>query len=335
MSETPPYEPQYVFTPACRALLEQIDLPESDVLDAYRSPGDMMLVTSQPAHMYAIRWLGQDRIVFLSASFSKVQWHVDRARPSEITIHLALLLRPLLPAGPISPRMQIDQIWTRIAESFGMKVCCHKQLGSHRRYTGRWDGAHPRWDPSGIEDDSYILDGVLEESGENVRYVWVLSTATYLNWLREEPFGGIAAGPADEDIDVEAVPRLLFSKMQPAKLSRPIIIRADIGETDVRLICTHSTMCTLDDPPHFHPAMQCLHVFGAEILDPEEIPRQLAGKEYVMPAHFVTDIRTGPDVLLTGGEAPQRSGVLPTGYRPGNKMGMRSMLSLLGDLTAP
>ena len=326
---------QYVFTPSCRELIQKLDLAEETVLEAYHKRDDTMLVPAAPPHMYSIRWTGEGEGLFVSSSCSKMEWQVDRARPSEISINLALPLRRVLPAGSICPRMKMDQIWTLVAESFGVPVCFQEDLGYHRRYTGRWHGEDPRWEETGIDGDEYFIDGVLEQKKDNVKYAWVLSLATYLKWWKEKPFGGTAAEPSDEEIDVDAVPRLLFAKMRPAKLTRPIIIRADIGEAAVRLLSTHCTMRELDDPPHFHPKMKCLHVFGAEILDPENIPKQLAGKEYVVPTDFVTDIRTGPEIHLTGGEAPQRSGVLPTGYKPGNKMGLRSITSLLADLTAP
>ena len=261
-----------------------------------------------------------------------MEWQVDRAKPTEVTFVLALRLRPGLPAGTISPRMHADQIWSLVANSFGTPVTCHEDFPRHLRYTGRADGDAPRWDETGIEGDRYIVDGVVEKSGENAKYVWVLSVKKYLDWL-PEPFGGIAAAPAISTGDANSTPRLLFAKMRPAKLTSSIIVRADIGETSVRLLSTHCSLCDIDDPPYFHPAMKCLHVFAMEILDPENLPSQAPGKEYVVPVHFVTDIRPGPAITLSGEQSPQRSAVLTNDYRAGNRMGLRSIESFLEGVT--
>jgi hypothetical protein len=165
--------------------------------------------------------------------------------------------------------------------------------------------------------------------------VWAFSIKKYQRWL-PAPFGGIAAEPADDEVDVAAAPRLVFARMKPDRLRRPIIVRADIGEAAVRLLCTRASLVDVDDPPFFHPPLKCLFVFGMEVLDPDRIPHQGQGKEYVIPLHFVTDIRNGPaGAALVGDHAPQRSAILPNDFRPGNRMSLRSIQSLLADVTEP
>ncbi len=322
----------YVFSPECQALLGQIGLSEDQVIDANENRDDVMIVPSVPAHMYSFRWLDDGKLLMVSCQISKVEWQVDRARPTEITVKLALLLRPGLPSGTLHREMHADQIWSRIADSFGTPVTCHEDFPRFLRYTGRADGDAPRFDETGIDGDRYIVDGVLETSGENAKYVWVLSVKKYLDWL-PEPFGGIAA-PASSAVEGGDVPRLLFARMRPARLTGSVIVRADIGEAAVRLLSTHCSLCDIDDPPYFHPTMKCLHVFAMEILDPENLPSQAPGKEYVVPVHFVTDIRPGPEIQLTGESSPQRSAVLTNDYRAGNRMGLRSIESMLEGLTA-
>jgi hypothetical protein len=198
---------------------------------------------------------------------------------------------------------------------------------------------------------------VTESRQAGVKYVWVLSVETYLNWWRgaageraETPAGSAAGTGAAGDAAAgdaaggdatggEAagrgaagdVPRLVFARMQPARLARPIVIRADIGEAAVRLVCSRCSPVMIDDPPHFSPPVPCLHVFGAELLQTGQPPKQLSGKEYIVPVHFVTDILAGPSVFLTGEEAAQRAAILPTGFIPSNKMSVRAVESVLAE----
>jgi hypothetical protein len=323
----------YAFSPDCRALIERLDLTGDEVIDAYRRRDDVLVVPSMPPHFYTIRWQDDGRALFVSSQFSRLEWQVDRLVPTELTFHTVLRLRRSLPAGPISRRMEMDRIWSRVADSFGAPVTCHDDFPACLRYTGRWDGKPPRVASSGLPDDRCHVDGVLEQSKENAKYVWALSWKKYEAWL-PEPFGGIAADPDEAEVDVDAVPRLLFARMEPTRLVRPVVVRADIGELVTRLLCTRCSLRWIHDPPHFDPPLPCLHVFGAELLDPDSsVPPHLQGKEYIVPAWFVTDIRTGPAVIIAGEGNAQRSAVLPNGYKAGNRMSLRSIESLLAEMT--
>jgi hypothetical protein len=112
-------------------------------------------------------------------------------------------------------------------------------------------------------------------------------------------------------------------------------VRADIGEATVRLVCSRASLVQIDDPPFFHPPMKCLHVFGAELLEGDDLPKQLSGKEYVIPVHFITDLRPGPNVFLTNENAAPRSAVLPNDFKPGNRMSLKMIAMQLGEWTAP
>jgi hypothetical protein len=221
----------------------------------------------------------------------------------------------------------MDRIWVRMVESFGTPVTCHKDFPAYRRYTGRWDGEPPRTTPTGIDGDEVIVDGALEQSKTNAKYVWALSRKTYENWWNGSP-GGEKGAPAGE------AGRIVFARMSPAKLKRPVAVRADIGEAAVRMVCTRCSLVLIDDPPFFAPPMTCLHVFGAEVVDAEKLPGQLTGKEYIIPLDFITDIRSGPPAFIAGDTMPQRSAVLPSDFRPGNKMSRKAIESLLAEFTA-
>jgi len=325
-----PYQPAYTFTPQCQALLDAIELPHEVAIEAHQRRHDSMLVPTVPAHLYEIQWRQDGRAVMVSSEISRMEWQVDRARPAEVTFHMALWLRPRLPAGPIAPGMEMDHVWTRVVESFGAPVTCHDDFPKHLRYTGRWDGKPPRVaDGAG---EAYIVDGGLDSSRGDAKYVWALSRAKYESWLSSEPPG--SPRRSDEAaVDTSTWPRLVFARMRPAALRKPVVVRADIGEAAVRLVCSRCSIVDVNDPPFYHPTMKCLLVFGAELLDPERVPPQLAGKEYVIPIHFVTDLRPGPNVFLTGDASPQRSAILPNEFRPGNKMSLRAIESFLRDVT--
>ncbi|MEX0585108.1 MAG: hypothetical protein WD176_00595, partial [Pirellulales bacterium] len=293
--------PNYAFTPECRALIAALDIAESQVIEAYERRSDGMIVPSIPGQVYIIRWHEDGRALFVSARFGRMEWHIDRARPAEIVFTMALWLRRQLPAGSISPQMEMDRIWVRVAESFGTPVTCHKDFPAHRRYTGRWDGQAPRCDSTGEDGDEILVDGALEQSGTNAKYVWALSRKIYEKWLAE------SAGPTEQAEPTRDPARIVFARMSPAKLKRPIAVRADIGEAAVRLVCTRCSLTLIDDPPFFHPPLACLHVFGAEVIDAEKPPGQLTGKEYIIPLDFITDIRSGPPVFIAGESMPQRS----------------------------
>lgn len=321
-----PAGPRHTFTPECAALLPIASLSEADAMEAFERRNDAMIVPSVPMHLYALRWLESGDAIYTSVEITRMEWRVDRSVPADLTIRMALRLRPSLPAGPISPAMPIDVVWTRIADSFGLPVACHKKTGAFLRYTGRWDGKPPHVE--GGDGDHVVLDGGFERSGDSVKYVWALSTNKYQAWLAE----GASSAPAAAD-EGQAWPRIVFARMQPPKLRRQVAVRADIGDATVRLVCSRCAIVDINDPPHFDPTMKCLHVFGAEILD-DDIPRQLQGKEYVIPLHFVTDIRPGPNTFLAGEHAPQRSAVLPNNYRPGNRMSLKMVERQLAELAA-
>jgi hypothetical protein len=87
----------------------------------------------------------------------------------------------------------------------------------------------------------------------------------------------------------------------------------------------------IDDPPFFNPPTKCLHVFGAELLDADDLPKPLSGKEYVIPVHFVTDVRPGPKAFLANENAAPRSALLPNGYKPGNRLSLRMIEMQLAE----
>jgi hypothetical protein len=133
------------------------------------------------------------------------------------------------------------------------------------------------------------------------------------------------------DLQGADYPRVVFARMAPAKLKQHIVVRADIGEASVRLVCSRASVVDIDDPPFFHPRMKCLHVFGAELLDGDQPPKQLSGKEYIIPIHFVTDLRPGPNVFLSNENAAPRSAVLPNDFKPGNRMSLKAIERLLAE----
>lgn len=323
---TTPASP-YVFTEQCQALLEVAALSESEAIEAFERRDDAMVVPSVPAHLYGLRWLDSGEAIFTSGELTRMEWRVDRSVPAEITMRVALRLRSDLPAGPIARNMPIDAVWTRIAESFGVPVTCHKKTGSFLRYTGRWDGKPPRYEAA--SEDTVVVDGGFERSRDSVKYVWALSLNKYRDWRAS---GAVTASPSKSSTDL---PRLVFARMAPAKLTQPIVVRADIGEATVRLLCSRASLVDIDDPPFFHPRMKCLHVFGAELLEGDDLPKQLSGKEYVIPIHFVTDLRPGPNVFLTNENAAPRSAVLPNDYKPGNRMSLKMIEMQLGEWTQP
>jgi hypothetical protein len=329
MSEA--YTPAYTFTPQCESLLAAIDLPRETVIEAHQRRSDSMLVPTVPAHLYEIQWHADGRAVFTSSEISRMEWHVDRARPAEVTFHMGLWLQPQLPAGPIAPGMEMDHVWTRIVDSFGTPLTCHDDFSKHLRYTGRWDKKPPR--VAGEEADA-IIDGGFDQERGDAKYVWALSRQKYESWLQSssEPPGSSRRSD-NTTIDTAHWPRLVFARMRPTALRQSVVVRADIGEAAVRLVCSRCSIVEIDDPPFYHPTMKCLLVFGAELLDPERLPSQLAGKEYVIPIHFITDLRPGPNVFLTGDAAPQRSAILPNEFRPGNKMSLKAIESFLQELT--
>ena len=120
MSQTE--QTQFTFSDKCQALLNEINLTEQEVLETYQKRDKVMIVPATPAHLYAIRWLEDGSLIFISCTFTRMEWHVNRARPAEILIQLALKLRPSLPAGLITRDLEMDQIWSLIAESFGTEV---------------------------------------------------------------------------------------------------------------------------------------------------------------------------------------------------------------------
>ncbi|MEX2186254.1 MAG: hypothetical protein WD875_05655 [Pirellulales bacterium] len=330
---TPDAASPYVFTSECRALLDVAGLTEAEAIEAFERRDDAMVVPSVPAHLYGVRWLESGEAIFTSGELTRMEWRVDRSVPAEITIRVALRLRPNLPAGSIGRGMPIDCVWARIAESFGVNVTCHKKTGSFARYTGRWDGKPPRYETA--QGDTIVVDGGFERSRDSVKYVWALSTNKYRDWLATG--GSDAATPegGSQDVAGEHPPRVVFARMAPARLARQIVVRADIGEATVRLVCSRASLVDIDDPPFFHPRMKCLHVFGAELLEGDDLPKQLAGKEYVIPIHFVTDLRPGPNVFLTNENAAPRSAVLPNDYKPGNRMSLKMIEMQLGEWTEP
>jgi hypothetical protein len=339
----------YVFTSELSALLPVAGLTEAEAIEAFERRDDAMVVPSVPAAMYAIRWLETGEAVFTSAEFTRMEWRVDRSVPAEVTLRMALRLRPNLPAGEIGRHLPMDVVWSRIAESFGIPLTCHKKTDSFLRYTGRWDGKPPRYEAT--EGDTIIVDGGFERSGDSVKYAWAFSTNKYRDWLNAGDASRSGAPVPDSDQDNAQnesatplpsgtgvpdlpLPRVVFARMSPAKLNRQIVVRADIGEATVRLLCSRASLVDIDDPPFFHPRMKCLHVFGAEILEGDELPRQLSGKEYIIPIHFVTDVRPGPSVFIANENTAPRSAVLPNDYKPGNRMSLRMIEMQLDEWTA-
>jgi hypothetical protein len=55
----------------------------------------------------------------------------------------------------------------------------------------------------------------------------------------------------------------------------------------------------------------------------------------VIPVHFITDLRPGPNVFLTNENAAPRSAVLPNDFKPGNRMSLKMIAMQLGEWTAP
>ncbi len=327
----------YVFTSECRALLDVSGLSEAEAIEAFERRDDAMVVPSVPARLYGVQWLESGEAIFTSGELTRMEWRVDRSVPAEITIHMALRLRPKLPVGAIRKGMPMDAVWGRIAESFGVPVTCHKKTGSFARYTGRWDGKPPRYESA--DDDTIVVDGGFEKSRDSVKYVWALSTNKYRDWWNDrgsDAAGSFGAGLFDSpDAGELDLPRVVFARMAPAKLSQKIVVRADIGEATVRLVCSRASLVDIDDPPFFHPRMKCLHVFGAELLEGDDLPKQLTGKEYVIPIHFVTDLRPGPQVFLANENAAPRSAVLPNDYKPGNRMSLKMIEMQLAEWTEP
>jgi hypothetical protein len=329
-SATPVAARPYTFTSELTALLPVTGLTEADVIEAFEKRDDAMVVPSVPAAMYAIRWFDTGEAIFTSAEFTRMEWRVDRSVPAEITIRMALRLRPNLPAGEIGRHLPMDIVWSRIAESFGIPLTCHKKTDSFLRYTGRWDGKPPRYEAP--EGDTIIVDGGFERSHDSVKYAWAFSTNKYQAWLSDS--SNLTPQTSNLKPDPSGLPRVVFARMSPAKLNRQIVVRADIGEATVRLACSRASLVDIDDPPFFHPRMKCLHVFGAEILEGDELPRQLSGKEYIIPIHFVTDLRPGPAVFIANENTAPRSAVLPNDYKPGNRMSLRMIEMQLSEWTA-
>lgn len=334
----------YLFTPELQALLPVAGLTEAEAIEAFERRDDAMVVPSVPAVLYAIRWLDSGEAIFTSGEFTRMEWRVDRSVPAEVTLRVALRLRPQLPAGEINRQMPLDAIWSRVAESFGIPLTCHKKTAAFFRYTGRWDGKPPRYEAT--EGDTILVDGGFERTKDSVKYVWALSTNKYRDWLgrsgtfapdgnsRESPMEGDAqSSPQPSILDPQSsnLSRVVFARMSPAKLGRQIVVRADIGEATVRLLCSRASLVDVDDPPFFHPRMKCLHVFGAEILEGDQLPRQLSGKEYIIPIHFITDLRPGPTVFLANENAAPRSAVLPNDYKPGNRMSLKMIEMQLAE----
>jgi hypothetical protein len=322
----------YRLTPECEALLAVASLTQAEAIDAFEHRDDVMVVPSVPAVLYGIKWLPSGEALFTSGELTRMEWRVDRSVPAEITVRVALRLRPELPAGAIDRQMPMDVIWGRIAESFGVPVTCQKKVDPVKRYTGRWDGKPPRYEAA--EGEAIVVDGGFERARDSVKYVWALSTNKYREWLASDSGTAVASGAAASDLPAGSFPRVVFARMAPAKLKQHIVVRADIGEASVRLVCSRASIVDIDDPPFFHPRMKCLHVFGAELLDGDQLPKQLSGKEYIIPIHFVTDLRPGPNVFLSNENAAPRSAVLPNDFKPGNRMSLKAIERLLAEWAA-
>jgi hypothetical protein len=335
MSDAPAatvYSPSYTLAPACQRMLEVTGLSEAEAIEAFDKRDDAMIVPSVPARLYGVKWLDSGDCIFTSGELVRMEWRVDRSVPAEITLHMVLRLRSQLPAGPIGRQWPVDVVWSRIAESFGAPLTFQRTTPPSKRYTGRWDSHAARiTGASGEDDPRFIVDGGFERSRDNVKYAWALDVEKYQAWLNT-PSGDV--GPAAEPTaaEIAAATRTVFARMQPAKLSRQVVVRADIGEATVRLLCSRCSIVEINDPPFFTPTMKCLHVFGAEIFE-DQPANQLNGKEYLLPIHFITDIRPGSNIFIAGENAPQRSAVLPNDYKPGNRMSLRMIEMMLSELS--
>ena len=178
---------EVLFTEQCLDVLTRLEIDREIVANTCNNRTRGMVVKGNPPQLYAATWHNDGRIIYANGSITRFERQADRLHFQEVRLSLALQLRERLPAGNINRDMNMEQILSVVANSFGLTISLNPDNPPSRLYNGIWQGSDfsPNIDIlERINDDLRWITGVFNNN-RTCHHVWMFSYSKYSNWFIE------------------------------------------------------------------------------------------------------------------------------------------------------